>query len=218
MMMSGGTSECSMGPRPNGVSSLTLPGESPHSSLGAFARVSDPHLLGSTLCLQPCSVFVYTRPPQGQTIDICKQTTYTNAAAFPVLWVFNVLLPGELLPISGKPICQRREGQELICVKCPYHCRIFSKSAGTKVWPHLTERVDNKLKPTSLSCLCSRCALLDELEWETCSLRATHMLELKASNPSLTHSLCPDLHRRRLKRHDVMRHENSPYPGNFRSF
>lgn len=85
-----GTYWCSMGPRPNGASSLTLPGESPHSSLGAFARVSDPHPLSSMLCLQPCRVFVYTHPPQGQTIDICKHTTYTNAAAFPVLWVFNL--------------------------------------------------------------------------------------------------------------------------------
>lgn len=215
MMMSGGTSECSMGPRPNGAVSLTLPGESLHSSLGAFACVLDPHLLGSTLCLQPCRVFVYKRPPQGQTLNICKHTTHTDAAAFPVLWVLPP--PGELLPISGKPAptCQRREGQELICVKCPHHCRFFSKSAGAKVRHHLPERADNKWKPTLLSCLCSRCAMLDE--WKICSLRATHMFQLKASNPSLTGSLCPDLHRRR-KRHHVMRHKKSPCPGNSHSF
>lgn len=132
---------------------------------------------------------------------------------------FGSLTCRHLLPISGKPapICQWREGQELIFVKCPHHCRFFRKSAGAKVRPYVPERADNKLKPTSLSCLCSRCALLDELEWEICSLRATHMLELKASNPSLTGSFCPDLHRRR-KRHNVMRHENSPCPGNSRSF
>lgn len=130
------------------------------------------------------------------------------------------MLPGELLPISGKPapICQQRKSQELICVKCPHRCRFSSKSAGAKVRPYLPERADNKLKPTSLSSLCSRCALLDELEWEICSLRATHMFELKVSNPSLTGSFCRDMHRRRRKRHDVMRHENSPCPGNSRSF